>query len=499
MPPRLACFLTLLLVAPASANEDDGKALQRSLEARVARAAKGARHTVARIYVSRSDAYEKAVWGETVGNASAGELGRFDADAARKRVPADAGRRARILQAIDEHDLSDPRIVPESFGSGIVIDPKGLVLTCSHVVRNARRVYVRLPGKPGSWADIHASDPRSDLAVLRLLDPPAGLVATPLGRGGLVREGNIVVCIANGYEPRFRPEPTVKYGLVNARRRQAPGKGEEVENTRKTLAEFGTLLQVDAQAAPGCSGGVLIDLDGKAVGLTTAIAAIAGAESAGFAMPFDTNTRRIIEVLERGEEVEYGFLGVTLDREVEGNVNGVRLASVVPGSPAFRAGLRAHDLIRVIDRKPVRNNADLFLFVGMALAGNTVRVDVQRVGGPKTCNVTLAKYSVFGNAIAAKRPAARFGLRVDYNSILAQRNAFVLRWPADGVAIREVVPGSAADKARLQPEKLITHVDGRPVLTPAAFYKAIARAGKTVEITYAKSDGQPERLTLEEK
>jgi len=101
--------------------------------------------------------------------------------------------------------------------------------------------------------------------------------------------------------------------------------------------------------------------------------------------------------------------------------------------------------------------------------------------------------------IAANRPPARFGLRVDYNSILAQRNAFLFRWPADGGAIREVVPGSPADKARLQPDKLITHVNGRAVLTPADFYKEIARADKKVEITYSKSDGQSDQLTLEEK
>ena len=502
MPPRLVCVLILFLVAPALpgfADEDDGKALLRALEAKVARAVKEARPALARIYVSRSDAYENAVWGETTGNTAAGELGRFDADAARKRVPTDARNRVRILRAIEEHDLSAPRIVPESFGSGIVIDPKGLVLTCSHVVRDAKRVYVRLPGKGGSWADIHASDPRSDLAVLRLLDPPAGLVAMPLGKGGRVREGQFVISMANGYEPGFRAEPTAKHGLVNALRQQAPSKDEEAENNKKTLTQFGTLLEVDAKAAPGCSGGVLVDLDGKAVALTTAIAAVAGAEPAGFAMPFDTNTRRIIEVLKRGGEVEYGFLGVTLQRDNRGMDTGARLQTVVPGSPAFRSGLRPFDLIRAVDGKPVRNNADLFLFIGMALAGNTARIDVQRVGGRATCNVTLAKYSVFGKVIAANRPPARFGLRVDYNSIMAQRNPFLFRWPADGVSIREVVPGSPADKARLQPDKLLTHVNGRAVLTPADYYKAIARAGKTVEITYAKSDGQPERLTLEEK
>ena len=234
--------------------------------------------------------------------------------------------------------------------------------------------------------------------------------------------------------------------------------------------------------------------------MTTAIAAVAGEQPAGFAMPFDANTRRIIDVLKRGEEVEYGFLGVSLQEQDGIRIDtGVRLLSVMPGSPAFRAGLRAFDVVKAIDGKAVRDNDDLFLYVGMALAGNPIRVEVNRNFGPKTFTVTLAKFHVPGKVIAAKRPAARFGLRVDYNSVLAQRTAFSQRWPADGVAIREVVPGSAADKARLQPDKLITHVNGRAVLTPAEYYKAVARADKKVEITYSKSDGQPERLTLEEK
>src|SRR5207249_3082413 len=123
-----------------------------------------------------SDAYRKApYWGVADTPDYPGRLGKFDARAARKKVPADVRNRARILRAIAAHDLSAAKVVPESYGSGIVVDRTGLVLTCAHVVRNATRVYVRVPGGRGSWADIHAADPRSDLAVLKLLDPPAGL------------------------------------------------------------------------------------------------------------------------------------------------------------------------------------------------------------------------------------------------------------------------------------------------------------------------------------
>ena len=84
---------------------------------------------------------------------------------------------------VKELDLSSPDVVPESYGSGVVVDADaGLVLTMAHVVHNATKVYVRLPGGRGSWADIHAADPRSDLAVLKLIDPPAGLRGAPIRR-----------------------------------------------------------------------------------------------------------------------------------------------------------------------------------------------------------------------------------------------------------------------------------------------------------------------------
>src|SRR6185312_15964803 len=94
------------------------------------------------------------------------------------------------FRAIASLDLSNPDNVPESFGSGVVIDAvQGLILTQAHVVRKATKIYVRLPGRRGSWADIHAADPRSDLAVLKLIDPPPNLKALRLGDGSKLRKG----------------------------------------------------------------------------------------------------------------------------------------------------------------------------------------------------------------------------------------------------------------------------------------------------------------------
>lgn len=487
--PRRSSVLLLLLLAPALRGEPRDVA-----------AAAGP--SVVRVHVSRSDAYAKAKhWGAAAKPAWPGQLGRFDAAAAIKRVPADAPDRDRVVRAIRAHDLSDPKHIPASYGSGLVLDAAGLVLTNAHVVKNATRVYVRVPGKGGSWADIWAADPRSDLAVLKLLDPPAGLKALPLGDGDKVRQGDKVVCLVNELPPGFPADDTaaLSTGSISAVRQRLIGRSSEVERARHPLHHLGNLLQTTAGIAPGCSGGVLLDAQGKAVGLTSAIAAVRGEKRGTFAIPLDTNTKRVIEVLKRGEEVEYGFLGVVLGNE-GGAANGVRLYRVSPGTPAERAGLIADDLVIRIDGKPVRHTDDLFLHIGMALAGNTARVVVVRNGRQLSFDVKLAKFYVPGEIIAAKRPPARFGLRVDWTSVLLVRAPFPMmrRLPSRGVAIREVVVGSPADKAKLQPDKIITHVDGKAVSTPAEYYREAAKAGEKVELTYLTADGRSQVLTLEE-
>jgi serine protease Do len=498
---RLLSCVLVLLAGTARAGEDRAIEVLRATEARVVEATRTAAPSVACIYVSRSDAYHRApYWGTGPAPDLSGKLGRFDAAAARKRVPADAPHRARVLRAITDHDLSDPTCVPESYGSGFVLDRSGLILTNAHVVRNATRIYVRLSGKRASWADILACDPRSDLAVLKLLDPPAGLKALPLGDGGRVDRGKFVLSLVFPFTPRAREDgPRVTTGEVASFRHRYAGNTSEVDRSKYSLHQYGTLIKTDATTTPTCSGGALLDLDGKVIGLTTALASVPSESPGGFAIPFDDSTKQIIGVLERGEEVEYGFLGVQLQQG--GPANGVRLFSIVPGSPAARAKLRSGDRVVRINGKDVREKDDLFLYVGIALAGSTARVEVERNGRPLTFAVKLAKCYVSGPVVAARRPEARFGLRVDYTSILCQRDPFLgwRRTPTEGVVIREVAPNSPADKASLQPDKVITRVNGKPVASPADYYQQIARAGRRVELTFLDSQGRPQHLVLAEK
>ncbi len=479
----------LVLAAPAPGQERPRLADVRALQEAVQQAIDRAEPSVACILVSRSEAYRE--YGAAPSGAP-GQLGRFDSARHLQGFFDQDARRQKILSL----DLSHPDTVPESYGSGVVLDESGLILTHAHVVQKATKIYVRLPGQRGSWADIHALDPRSDLAVLRLLDPVRGLKALKVGDGSKLRKGTFVLSLANPFAAGFRDgSPSASWGMVSNVRRRAPVQSNDVDRTRLTLHHYGTLIQTDVRLNLGCSGGALLNLDSELVGLTTATAAISGGETpGGFAVPIDVGMKRIIEVLRRGEEVEYGFLGVWLDMESRPG-KGVRLRDVAASSPAQRAGLMPGDWIQAINGSPVQENDDLFLLIGTQLAGSTVRIEASRTpdGPPRTCTVKLAKYFVPATPIASHRPAARAGLRVDYTSVLSPRTRNI----PEGVLVREVVPGSPADKARLGVETVILRVNDKPVTTPAEFYEEMDRAAGPVKLTYLNSDRQEERITLD--
>jgi serine protease Do len=445
---------------------------------------------VAGIIVSRSEAYRRY---EPAANPDTpGKLGRFDADALITALPPErAAERSAILRL----DLQRDDHIPESFGSGIVIDASGLVLTNAHVVRNATRIYVRLPGKKGSYADIHALDTRIDLAVLRLLDPPPGLRAVRLGDGDKVVQGQFVALLAYAPAAGLRNDgPTLAWGPVAALRQPAVAAVGDSEKPRGPLHQYGTLLQTDARVQAGCSGGALINLSGEVVGLTTTTAVVRGDDNVGsFAVPFGVGVRRLIDILRRGEEIEYGFLGISFR---PGPVrDGVQVDNVIGNGPAQRAGLESGDLIKRIGGETIETQDDLFLQAGLNPAGSIVKVQVLRGGVSRTLELQLGKFHNESPFIASNRPAARFGLRVDPAVIYCQRERGEAV-PAVGVVVREVQPVSPADKAHLQSGKLVTQVNGKDVTSPADFYRAVDAAGDRVRLTVLRDDNSHETVEL---
>jgi serine protease Do len=467
-------------------------AFEQALQDAIARA----EPSIACILVSRSEKYA----GPSQEDRERGKLGKYTPRPTRNPFPL--GEIAPGMER-DALDLSDPNNVPEAYGSGVVIDASGLILTNYHVVRDANKVFVRLPSGKGSYADIHAADPRSDLAVLQLIDNPPDLKPIKHGDTSKLRKGQLVLSLANPFAAGFRDgSPSASWGIISNIRRRPPGSPNEVERL-KNIHNYGTLLQLDARLNLGCSGGALLDLKGELIGLTTSQAALSGVETpGGFAVPMDAGMWRIVEQLKKGEEVEYGFLGVSFQpangRAAPANrADGITIEQVITGSPAAEAAprpLRVNDTIMTIDGVRVRENEDLFVVIGTQLAGRTIELEVKGPNGDMDkLTVKLAKFKPPVKCIASKVPPAIGGLRVDYTSVLAQQ-AFDPRQgrsiPA-GVVIREVVPGSPADASQLQPDRVITQVNDRRVTTPTEFYvcmEAARKNGKAVELQVLKSD-----------
>lgn len=431
--------------------------------------------SIACILVSRSELYRKR-------DSKPGKLGIYDPNDVQLDPKLSAEKRELILRKLD---LADPTNTPPAFGSGVVIDAEGLILTNFHVVQDAAKIYVRLPGGKGSYADIHAADSRCDLAVLKLLNPTVlPLKAVTFGDADRMERGQFVLTLANPFAAGFRDgQPSASWGILSNVRRRAPINLKEEERV-KPFHYYGTLLQTDARLHLGSSGGALLNLHGELVGLLSSTAAIQGGETpGGFALPINAPMRRLIDVLKTGDEIDYGFLGIAFN-ERPGNGNaGVTLTSVGPGTPAD-AFLKKDDILVSVNGQPVMESDDIFLTLGIHQAGSKVRLKVRRDGVEQQGEVTLAKLYVPGKRIAStptNRPYVR-GLRVDWASLVVQQEPRQGSIPP-GVLISEVQPNSAADKAEIKVGDVITHVNQVEVKTPAAFYEAASRARGPLEVT----------------
>lgn len=485
-------FATVLLLTFGGLACAEPPAEALALQKAVHKIIDGAEPSIACVLVSRSDKY--ADLGEGPPSAEQGNLGDF------RMIRATRFNRGPRDESMKRLDLARPETVPESYGSGVVIDDRGLILTNFHVIERAKKVYVRLPGNGrGSYANILAADGRSDLAVLKMIEPPSDLKAVPFGDGGKVRKGDWVISLANPFAAGFQDgSPSVSWGFVANLRRRVGGPPDETKRA-KPLAQYGTLMQTDARLNLGCSGGALLNLNGELIGLSTSIAGVTGGEAAGgYAIPLDANVRKMIDVLKRGEEIEYGFLGVQVTTDSRGDGRGVEISSVALGQPAARAGMQDRDVVVSINGNPIRENDDLFLHISAALAGSETEIQVRRGAELVTLKVRLAKSSHGEPVIASKRPEPVFGLWVDYASTLSIDSN-----PPEGVLIRELKSGSAAeknkdlkewtDRARL----IIVAVNGKPVPTPADFYReAAGKASIALDIVEASRDTTRKTITL---
>jgi serine protease Do len=351
-------------------------------------------------------------------------------------------------------------------GSGVVIDASGLILTNNHVVRDGQKITVRLhDGREYKAAMVH-TDPKTDLAVLRI-EGADHLTAAKLGDSDQAEVGDWVLALGNP----FGLEGTVTAGIVSAKGR---GIG---------LNERENFIQTDAAINPGNSGGPLVNLDGAVIGINTAISSNSGgSEGVGFAIPINL-AKWVAGQLTTGETVHRARLGVMiqpLTHELAQQFGlkareGVLVAGVSDDSPAAKAGLKPGDVIVEFAGKKVATPQELQGIVEESAIGRQQTVVVVRDG--KRMDVKVGLTEATGDAVAAdgshapSSTIAKLGMELQD---LTPDVAAKLKIHAEhGVVVTDVQPGSAAEKAGLSGGMVIVEANRKTVKSVADLAKVL--------------------------
>ena len=283
--------------------------------------------------------------------------------------------------------------VQRSLGSGVIVDPAGLVVTNYHVIEGASEVKVALADKREFDAEIVLKDERSDLTILRIKDAHERFPVLEFGNSDELQVGDVVLAIGDP----FGVGQTVTHGIVSA-----------VARTQVGISDYQFFIQTDAAINPGNSGGALVDLNGRLVGINTAIySRSGGSQGIGFAIP--ANMVRVVVTSAKGGSaaVKRPWLGAKLQDvtpEIAESLglkrpSGALVASVTAGSPAARAGIKTGDLIVSIDGTVVDDpNAFDYRFATKPLGGSA-QIGVVRQGREMVVDGRAAERS----RIAARR------------------------------------------------------------------------------------------------
>lgn len=499
----LASLLALVAAPGRSVAQDEGQVAEQELEP--ARGRDSAADALAdspalAIVAAIEEAVVAAVARAEASVVSIGRVAAEDAELARRDGMPLFGIQQLGSQSPDPMDLE---FVFNDYGTGVVIDESGLVLTNYHVVRKEARHYITTVRRKRFLAQIKAADPRYDLAVLEAIEPPVregDFTPITFGDASRLRKGQFVIALGNPYAIARDGQVSATWGIVANLQRKAPAGPERMDTgqlAKDTLHHFGTLIQTDARLNLGTSGGALINLRGEMIGLTTSLAAVAGYEqAAGYAIPVDETFLRVVDALRQGLAAEYGLLGIypgNLEpRELASGLRGVRVNGVWSRGPADLAGIRDGDLIVAIGGAPVDDADGLMLHVGRLAPGTATTVTVLQPDGRRvTHSVTLAKFFVRGEAIeTATRPTWR-GLQVDYaTAVLGGPRLFGSPPPLEApVAISAVDPKSAAWEAGLRPGTMISHVFQVSIERPEAFYQQVSGEQGVVRLKVVDVDG----------
>src|SRR5450830_1104732 len=355
-------------------------------------------------------------------------------------------------------------------GSGFIVSPDGVILTNAHVVRDAKEVTVKLQDRREYRARVLGSDPKTDVAVLKI--DAKNLPVVPIGNSKDLKVGEWVLAIGSP----FGLDSTVTAGVVSAKGRSLDG---------DSAVPF---IQTDVAVNPGNSGGPLFNTRGEVVGINSQIySQTGGYQGLSFAIPIDV-ANRIKQQLVATGSVRHAKLGVTVQEVNQGfadsfkleSPEGALVSSVEKGGPADKAGLKSGDVIRKVDGQPIVASGDLPAMLSLAAPGQQITMDVWRDGKIVRIGARL------GDASEKAAPEERLAANVNSPSKLglALRPLAPVEKRESGLTgglVVEDADGPAAN-AGVQPGDVLLSINGRAVGSVDQVREAVGKSSKSVAL-----------------
>jgi serine protease Do len=380
-----------------------------------------------------------------------------------------------------------------SLGSGVVVDPKGYIITNFHVVERADKISVNLMGDPPTLtypATVIGSDRETDLAVIKI-ESKKPLPAAKMGNSDSLQVGDWVLAVGSP----FGLNQTVTAGIVSA-------KGRNIVPQR----QFQSFIQTDAAINPGNSGGPLVDMRGEVIGINTAIFTQSnGYQGVGFAMPSNTVVQVYNQLIGPDHKVLRGSIGVTFNAQpdpaiarVYGVQNGVVVAGVEPTGPAEQAGLKVGDAIVAIDGKRIKDGDELVAEIAGRRPGSKAKLTILRSGKEQDLTVSIAdRAKLFASRLGdeeeqeeeAQPKESKLGLSVrPISAEIADRLQLPNR---NGVLVQDVKSGGFADNALVQRGDVILEINRQAVNDVDTFGKieAALKSGQDVVFLVRRGRG----------
>lgn len=394
----------------------------------------------------------------------------------------------KFMEEMMDPDNFRPPTPRGGFGSGVIVDESGIILTNNHVVAGADHVVVRLQdGRTFESSDI-AADRKTDLAIIKL-DPKdaKNLPVAELGTSDDLEVGDWVLAMGAPFEL----QGTVTAGIVSAKGRPLG------------MNMYEDFIQTDAAINPGNSGGPIVDLDGKIVGINTAIRSSTGTFGGiGFAIPANMAKEVMTHLIKYGK-VKRGYLGIqmsSVDQAVLdklGLENGVQVRALTPGeTPARKAGLRGGDIIIAVDGEKVEESKQLQHFVSHTPAGKTVEFTISRDGETIKLPVTIDEQpDDFGLEAMAER-----GKSQPSEAVTVEKLGIEVKSGEDGVVVSSVEAGSPAEEAGLREGSVILQAEKQAVESPEDLAKIVAdvQLSDGILLKVRNPDGQVRLLVVKD-